>query len=103
MPKNRKTRKQKIRASIKQQPVIATVVQSSPQNTTQTHQPIKLPDKLTLQQTIGQNSMGTTHSHSYLRGELLKTAILSGAIIIAELFLFFIIRNHLIVLPYVSY
>lgn len=103
MPKNRKTRKQKIRASIRQRTAITTAVQTSSITTTELQPTIKTPEKFSLQPSSLHSSFGTIQAHTYLKGELLKTSLLSTGIIIAELLLFFLVRNHILVLPYVSY
>jgi len=102
MPKNRKTRKQKIRASIKPHTAVTTGVAASTPQATST-QPIKIPEKFSLQHTMGNNFSGAVMPHAYRRRELLKTSFLSVGIIAVEIIFFLLLRNHLLVLPYVSY
>ncbi|OGH11653.1 MAG: hypothetical protein A3B38_02965 [Candidatus Levybacteria bacterium RIFCSPLOWO2_01_FULL_36_13] len=42
-------------------------------------------------------------THSYLMKDLSKTALLSSAIIAFQVILFFILKNHLIKIPGISY
>lgn len=102
MPKHRKTRKQKLEASMRHHPVPSTVVQPI-SSTLPSQQIAKAPEKFSLQVTKMQNTISVMGSHTYLKGELTKTAILSGGILICELLLFFLLRNHIIVLSGLSY
>lgn len=95
MPKHRKTKKQKLQASMRQQPVPAT---DSP---TISELP-KTPEKFSLASTSLQMRTGT-NTHGYLKGELMKTGVLSAAIIVCELLLFFLLKNHMIVLSNIPY
>ena len=45
----------------------------------------------------------SSHSYSYVLSDVSKTAILTIFIIIGELILFFLLKNHMIVLPEISY
>lgn len=103
MPKHRKTRKQKLQASMRPNPVSATVIQPNSSLSLATPQISRSQEKFSLPITKMQNNVTSMGSHTYLRGELTKTATLSAAIIIGELVLFFLLRNHLIVLFNVSY
>lgn len=100
MPKNRKTRKQKLQASMRPLTVLTTAVQPS----AQIAQSVKIPEKFSLQSTAFQHTnIGMTNPHTYLRAELTKTGILSGIIILCEIVLFFLFRNHIIVLSSLPY
>ncbi len=103
MPKHKKTRKQKIKASMRQQAVQTTVLQTSQNIIAPSQQASKVPEKFSLQHTHTQNNVSIVNPHTYLQGELLKTAILSLCIILCELALFFLLKNHLIVLPSLRY
>ena len=103
MPKYKKTRKQKIRASMRQQTVQTTVLQASQNAIASSQQIIKVPGKFSLQNRLTQNNVSIVNPHTYLKGELLKTAILSLGIILCELILFFLLRNHLVILPGLPY
>ena len=103
MPKQRKTRKQKLQASMRQHTVSSTAVQpSSPAISLSASSP-KTPEKFSLNVTKMQNTVSIMSSHAYLKGELTKTAMLSAGILICELLLFFLLRNHIIVLSGLSY
>ncbi|HSW89136.1 MAG TPA: hypothetical protein VLG12_08285 [Candidatus Saccharimonadales bacterium] len=103
MPKQRKTRKQKLQASMRQHPVPSTVVQPT-SSVVSSSQPIaKTPEKFSLNVTKMQNTVSVMGSHTYLKGELSKTAMLSAGILICELLFFFLLRNHIIVLSGLSY
>src|SRR5476651_1772152 len=103
MPKQRKARKQKLQASMRPNPVSATVISPTSSVSLQTSQVTRSQEKFSLNVTKMQNNVTVMGSHAYLRGELTKTAMLSAAIIIGELLLFFLLRNHTIVLFNVSY
>src|SRR5579859_4416591 len=96
MPKKRKTRKQKLQASMRYHTVSSTAIQSS-SGAVSNQQVVKIPEKFSLQTTM-QNNVTISHSHDYLKKELVKTTLLSSGIIIGELLLFFLLRNHLVVL-----
>lgn len=103
MPKHRKTRKQKLQASIRPNPVSATVVPPTSSVSLTTPQISRSSENFSLNLTKMQNKVTVMGSHAYLRPELTKTAMLSAAIIVGELLLFFLLRNHTIVLFNVSY
>ena len=44
-----------------------------------------------------------TNSYSYILHDVTKTGFLTFSIIIAEIILFFILKNHIITLPKISY
>lgn len=43
------------------------------------------------------------NNYPYLKHDLFKTGILTGSIVFAQLFLFFLLKNHIIILPMVKY
>ena len=43
------------------------------------------------------------NNYSYVVGDLKKTGILTGSVIIAQLILFYLLKTHIIVLPMVRY
>jgi len=49
--------------------------------------------------TIGTES----YSNTYILNDILKTGILTGSIIAAQIALFFLLKNHVITLPIVKY
>ncbi|HSW96194.1 MAG TPA: hypothetical protein VLF89_00045 [Candidatus Saccharimonadales bacterium] len=103
MPKQRKTRKQKLQASMRHNTVSPTVIQPTSTAISSSTQIGKIPEKFSLNITKMQNNITIMGSHTYLKGELTKTAVLSAGIIICELVLFFLLRNHIIVLSSLSY
>lgn len=50
-----------------------------------------------------QSRRARNDNYSYLFHDLSKTGILTGGIIAAQLILFFLLKNHIIVLPMVKY
>jgi len=96
MPKKRKTRKQKMQASIRHQ-AVQTAPIASPQND------IRIPERFTLTQPTNTFTSSALYPHQYLKSELLRIALLSVAIVVGELILFFLLRNHIILLPNLQY
>ena len=84
--KHKKTRKQKIIADYRHQVYIL-----ENKNT-----PLNIATPVI---SINKNS----HSYTYVLNDVLKTTILTIFIIIGELILFFLLKNHMIVLPEISY
>jgi hypothetical protein len=99
MPKKRKTRKQKIQANMRPSTLEKTDTPLVQQET----QSIKISEKFSLTHKPGVYNTNISTSHAYLIPELRKTALLSAGIIIAEILLFFLLRNHIIVLSSLPY
>lgn len=55
------------------------------------------------QQAVIKAKPPTTLSYSYLRADLLKTSFLTLALILTQLLLFFLLKNHIINLPMLRY
>ena len=102
MPKHRKTKKQKLQASMRQQHVPSADFQPSATFSPTISDLPKTPEKFSLSSASIQMRTGAD-THGYLRGELMKTGILSAVIILGELMLFFLLKNHMIVLSNIPY
>jgi len=102
MPKHRKTKKQKLQASMRQQPVSSTEFQPSATFSPTISDLPKTPEKFSLTPNSIQMRTGSD-THGYLRGEVMKTGFLSAVIILSELVLFFLLKNHMIVLSNIPY
>ena len=50
-----------------------------------------------------QASTAIVSSHSYLTKDIFKTAILTGAILLFQFILYFLLKNHILTLPIVKY
>lgn len=96
MPKHRKTRKQKIQANIRHHAVTPAPISSSQND-------IRIPERFTLTPQKSTATTTTLFPHQYLKPELLKIAMLSAGIILVELILFFLLNNHIIILPNLQY
>lgn len=86
MPKRRKTREQKIAADIRQQHI-------------ETVQPVtfSLPTSYKIEQKT------TVMPQSYIQQkDLQKTLIVSSAIILLQLVLLFLLKHHIVVMPFAS-
>ena len=96
MPKKRKTREQKITANLRHNfshtfiSDAASSVKIQPQITSSIL-------KMGSQRTIAANA------YPYLIKDLSKTAILTFAIFLAQIVLFNLLRNHVILIPGISY
>jgi len=86
MGKHRKTRKQKIIANFNRQVYIL-----ENKNT-----PLNIPTPV---MSINKSS----YSYTYVLSDVLKTTILTIVIIFGEIILFFLLNNHIIILPKINY
>ena len=48
-------------------------------------------------------TVSPTNKYPYLISDILKTGILTGLIIVMQIILFFLLKNHVLVLPMVKY
>lgn len=109
MAKHKKTKQQKIIADLRRQLQYESQTTSSKKLPTEQSisiQPktINLPKEFSFKKPSEnlQNKI-VNNNYPYLKHDLFKTAVLTGSIIFAQLFLFFVLKNHIIVLPMVKY
>ena len=96
MAKKRKTREQKISANLRHNFSHTFTSEVAPASKIQAQiTPSML--KMTSQKTVALNS------YPYLIKDLSKTAILTLAIFISQIILFTLLRNHVILIPGISY
>lgn len=98
MPKKRKTKRQRIQAGRVSQTAMQT--SSVPDVRIIQH---KIPEKFTLQTSSVQNTLILNSPRKYLRAELSKTGLLSLIIILIEILLYVLLRNHILVLSNIPY
>lgn len=101
----RKTRQQKIIADLRRQ-LSTTKIEKT--------EPIKLEvapeNKIKIESAPQEKKVDTTlntkhlvYTNPYLTKDLRKTGLLTAGIILAQLFLFFLFRQHVLILPGISY
>lgn len=59
--------------------------------------------ELQIPQTISVSVFALTATYNYLISDLGKTALVTAFILTAQIILFFILKNHLLILPGLSY
>jgi hypothetical protein len=96
MAKKRKTREQKISANLRHN-FSHTFTSGTPLSVKIQPQITPSMLKMTSQKTVALNS------YPYLIKDLSKTAILTLAIFISQIILFTLLRNHVILIPGISY
>jgi len=109
MAKHKKTKQQKIIADLRRQLQYENQTTSSKKPSTEQAisnqaKTISLPKEFSYKNPSEnlQNKIAS-NNYPYLKHDLFKTGVLTGSIIIAQLILFFILKNHLVVLPMVKY
>lgn len=90
----RKTRQQKIIADLRRQ---LSTTKTEPIRTKEVSE-----NKVTIK-SVPQVPQHLTYTNPYLAKDLKKTAILTAGIILGQLFLFFLFRQHILILPGISY
>ena len=96
----RKTRQQKIIADLRRQ-LIKTSVPIKVESTMEKKEspmPIATP-----REHIQVSQQRLTYTNPYLAKDLRKTAFLTSCIVVAQLFLFILLRQHILLLPGISY
>jgi len=103
----RKTRQQKIIADLRRQlsttkiePVRTQILTRDKLATEETPQEKKVN---TVINNIVKDTKHLAYTNPYLAKDLRKTAILTTGIILAQLLLFFLFRQHILILPGISY
>jgi len=96
----RKTRQQKIIADLRRQ-LTKTVEPINLDTVVEKKTPIK--QGITLPERSQTSPQRLTYTNPYLINDLRKTAILTSCIIVAQFFLFFLLRQHILILPGISY
>lgn len=105
MAKNKKTKEQKIISDLRRKLYLQKQTISNSKDTEE-----KLSSSNNVQ--IPQPSISYTHTirqntevinHTYLYHDLLRTTILTSAIVIGQVILFFLLKNHIINLPLANF
>jgi len=97
----RKTRQQKIIADLRRQLSTSKIEPINVQEVSEKKVTIKsIPQEKKVDVVKIQH---LTYTNPYLAKDLRKTAILTAGIVLGQLFLFFLFRQHLLILPGISY
>ena len=89
--RHKKTRQEKILADLRRKNFVYTLENKN------------LPSMINLQDNISKTNIADVSSYSYIRHDILKTSLLTASIIGFQIILFIFLKNHIIVLPMVSY
>lgn len=102
MAKYKKTRQQKIISDLRKK--LQTVSEETVETNNQSNQGFSYQysaNKRTNQQPT--KSASIKNDYSYLSHDIFRIGILTGTIILAQLILFFLLKNHIVILPMVKY
>ena len=108
MAKHKKTKQQKIIADLRRQLQYENQTTSSKKPSTEQAisnqaKTISLPKEFSYKNPSENLQNKTKTAYPYLKHDLFKTGVLTSSIVFAQLFLFFLLKNHIIILPMVKY